>query len=382
MQLLKKPLLCWLFLLPISLFSQPLPNDACNQAVELIPNNAPLTVTNAQATVNADETPLSIPKTCIKSFENDLWYSFTTSAEYSWYKITINPQICNTPAGLQAMLIESPTCQADDFLYRSCVNPNAEKPITMFLEEKRVGVPILVYVDGYDGTICTFTIQLEGFKKDPRSEEDLLVPSIAYFSEYQPDYEPDNLQAQFANNEIILSWEHPTDQEVDFFLVEEVNKFSTDQKTATFRQKVPASSTVQADVARYEFQDISRLFPGTQRCYRIIAVNSELEKMYSEITCVQIIPIDHFFVSPVYPQGNKSMFFQYSRERKEEIFFEVLDAKGEVVKSYTLDKKADGEGSLTIDMKIYPPGIYQLRASCRGKSYLREFQLDEVAKAD
>ena len=54
MQLLKKPLLCWLFLLPISLFSQPLPNDACNQAVELIPNNAPLTVTNAQATVNAD----------------------------------------------------------------------------------------------------------------------------------------------------------------------------------------------------------------------------------------------------------------------------------------------------------------------------------------
>lgn len=359
-----------------NLFSQSLPHDACDQAVLLIPNGELLTATNAQAGTTPSETPSSQPVSCVKTFENDLWYTFTTSKDYSWYKVIIKPTICNSPAGLQAMLIESAYCQADSFVYRSCLNPYEEKPLTMFLEEKRAGVPILVYVDGYDGTECTFTIQLQAFPTDPRNEADLMIPSSSYFREYDITYEPDNLQAIFTNNEIRLSWEHPTDQEVDFFLVQEVRKFREDQNYATLRQKVPARSTVVADMAQYEFQDIRRILPGTERCYRIIAVNSQMRQTYSEISCVKITPIEHFFVSPVYPQGEQIMYFQYRRKKKDDIYFEVLNSREEVVKSYTLDKKSPREGSLTIDMKLFPTGFYQLRATCKGGIYLREFQLE------
>ncbi|MEL6591130.1 MAG: hypothetical protein AAFQ68_13660, partial [Bacteroidota bacterium] len=172
----------------LGLSAQDWPHDQCEAAKIIQPGDFLTAENNQSATTTPSETPEKSPITCIKTFENDLWYRFETQEGYTHYEVIIDPIFCNTPAGLQAMVIKADECDFTTYEYKACVNPYAEEALQMVWREEEAGVNYLIYVDGYDGTQCSFKLRLMGYERDPRDPETI--------SQQQNDYDgpPPNLE--------------------------------------------------------------------------------------------------------------------------------------------------------------------------------------------
>ena len=118
-------LLSWVWLsLPLFLQAQfmdwpgrvPPAHDTCQQAMPL-PMGIWVQDENRLATLSPPtERPADWPGTCIQTYENDLWYQLELEIGKE-YVVEIVTESCETPSGLQALLIRSVDCNPQHFRY-------------------------------------------------------------------------------------------------------------------------------------------------------------------------------------------------------------------------------------------------------------------------
>lgn len=352
--------------------------NICDSAKVIRPGEQLFNIDNQFANVTALETPEGEPVTCIRSFENDLWFSFHTEAGYQFYEINILPLTCNTPAGLQALLIRTDDCDATSFEYVDCHNPYAEAPIRMFLQDSVPGRHYLIYVDGYDGTQCTFNLSLSGHQRNPQTINDIKGRKLDYGNSPTP-YEPADVEASFINNEVEIIWTARSDEDVTLFLVQRFYQHKPPFKPfgSTIGTVEPVSTVGSSQTTTYSFYHQQEFREGEEYCYRIVKVDKNLRKSYSDGFCMIADMAEDFFISPVYPGTEAGTFVVKTRNfRKQDLVFSVLNAEGELEKQMTLKKEPKRDGSITIDMQGFAPGKYSLKVEGKEEYFLRRFVVE------
>ncbi len=373
-------LLCsvFLFLPSISGITQPL-HDLCSQAKHLEIGQVLYEEDNRLASITEGQIPHESPRTCIKTFENDLWYEFTTQSPYLFYSVEVEPLACESPAGLQMIIIKADTCDPDSFNYTACINPYATEPLELYWENPFPGEHYFIYVDGYDGNICQFRLSLKGYEEDPRSEHDLR--RMRYDADHpEPTYLGAGISSQFINNEVVLTWEADTRDETEFFLIERVwiNGFDSTLDGTVVATVEPANS-VGTDLTHTYQYIYSRTFPDDREvCFQVVRVSPELERSYSEVTCVTTDLIKDFFISEVYPYEEEPagvFAIKYINRRRQDLEFSVYNWDGKFIKGYVRKREPLTDGVITIDMRGYDPGDYWLEVKGKEGAFRRPFRV-------
>ena len=361
---------------PMLVSAQSFPHDQCASAVELIPGQRLPVQNNEFAGITEGETPAVQPATCIKTFENDLWYSFTTDSTNRFYKIQIDPIICETPAGLQALIIRSDDCTAESYTYVACENPYAVEQLVLWVEDSVPGHRYLVEVDGYDGNICTYTLDFLAYPRDPREVDDFLRQTIDYAMP-PVEFEPDDASAFCLNNQISLTWSEGSQQDLELYLVQGVRgkgNFRFGRRLARFE---PRQAVGMDEGAVYRFTDSRILEAGQEYCYRIVRISASGERTYSEEYCTIAQINEDFFISPVFESEEKRKFYiQFRNHKKQDLTFQVLDQDQVLLKEMTRSKEPKGPGTISIDMTDYDPGRYFLKVIGKSEFYLRRFVVE------
>lgn len=361
-----------------SLIAQP-ENDLCSRATPIAIGSTLHNQYNTAASITAAETPLTQPNTCIKSFENDVWYSFSADVSYSYYEIVITPFECSSPAGLQALIIEADDCSATNFRYRACANPYKDDNLRLFLTHVIPAKRYLIYVDGYDGTACGFSIQLIGHTQP-----------FADFERLQHDYTPQNdaprgetsselsLQVSYKNNEMQLAWQDNTQSSIRGYVIEHMQGGEENRYGAVIGRIAPQQSAG-GGVAFYTFLDTYTPFEENQtHCYRLVRVGADSTLVYSAIACADIEgAVKTFWISPVYEdqQQPKTFVIQYDNKRKQTLTFKVFDQNKKVYKDFSLPNEPKGPNTLTIDMRKFPAGTYYLEVCGKDGCFTRAFDV-------
>ncbi|MEZ4775773.1 MAG: hypothetical protein R3D00_21515 [Bacteroidia bacterium] len=369
------------FFLPLffyagSLLSQVPDNDACENARRMAVGEEIFQLDNQWATVSPEDVPEGEPVTCIKSFENDLWFTFTTESPYRHYQVLISPLICNTPAGIQALLIRSDDCESGNYRYVDCGNPYAEQAISLFLDDSIPGNRYLIYVDGYDGTQCTFNLSLSGTDNNPRTIEDYRRTDLDYGTA-PPLFEPSDAGVNFINNEAEITWGAGSEEDVQLFLVEKIIPSASHTVGKVIGSVEPATTVGSNQYSTYRFVHREAFEEGKTYCYRIVKVDSRGTKSYSDQFCNKMAVVEGFYASPVFPSKEKGIYIITLRnERKQELIFTVLSESGEILKQMSQKRAAGNDGEIEIDMNDFSSGNYFLRIEGKNGFYLRRFQVE------
>lgn len=359
-----------------TLLAQSFPHDTCSKA-RILSIDAPiLNEQNHYAGLETLALPETEPVTCIKTFENDLWYQFETQPGYGHYEVIVRPVSCNTPAGLQGMLIRSDDCMAEHYIYVDCRNPYAEVPFSLHVTDSVAGHRYLVQIDGYDGTKCRFGIELKAYPKDPRGVEALGKIEMDYGSA-PPHFEPESFDLGFVNNEAVINWSASSRDETAFFLIQRTRKYGSKVYGRVIGQ-VPARNSVGADdVIEYQFLDNGFFKEGQEACYRVVRVSPDGDREYGPVECVSVKLNEDLYVTPVYPTDQPDVYvINYSNKRKQNLRFALFDGENKLLKELTKPKEPKGDASFTINMADYPPGQYLMTVSGKAEQYRRLFTHD------
>lgn len=351
--------------------------DICAHARPIEPGTRLFNEDNRLASIEETVLPDVQPSTCIKTYENDLWYTFTTSAAYRYYALKVDPLSCETPAGLQVLLIKTDTCDPATFSYTACLNPYAEEPLEVFWENPVPGETYLVQVDGYDGNVCAFSLQLDGFSDDPRSEQE--IRRMRYDPQHPaPAFLDANLQSNFENNAVTLRWEADTREGVKFFLIEEVYENPvTGSVSGTVVGLVDALNMVGSEeTISYQYTVDKPFRDEAKYCYQVVKVAPDLSFSYSPISCLMTALIEDFFISEVfdYEEDEPGVYaIKFVNRKRQDLVFSVFTADGTYIKGYTRKREPLQDGVITIDMREYPGGEYLLQVEGKRGSYRRTF---------
>lgn len=357
-------------------FAQVPDNDACENARIIDIGEEIFQIDNQLATVSPEDVPEGEPLTCIKSFENDLWFVFFTESGYHHYQIVINPLFCNTPAGIQALLIRTDDCESGNYRYVACANPYAEQAITLFLDDSIAGNRYLIYVDGYDGTQCTFNLSLSGTDDNPQTIDDYRKSDLDY-GVSPPLYEPAEARVEFLNNEAEITWAAGSEEDVQLFLVEKIIPSPSYTVGKVIGSVEPATIVGTHQYSTYQFIHHGAFEEDEIYCYRIVKIDSRGRKSYSDQFCNKMAAVEGFYVSPVFPSKEKGVYVITLRnERKQELIFTVLSDSGEILKQMSQKQTAGKDGEIEIDMNGFPAGNYSLRIEGKNGFYLRRFQVE------
>jgi hypothetical protein len=327
--------------------------------------------TNKEANTTATETPAMQPVTCIKSFENDLWYRFTGEAAYQWYEVIVEPIECSTPAGLQALLIASRDCDPAHYRYVGCANPYENTNLRLILRDVTPGTPYLVQVDGYDGTQCDFAITLIGHTEPFR---DFVALQCDY---HQPTNTRDwNARLGLVNNAVQLQWEDDATGDVQGFLVERWHASPSGSHGAV-EGRVAAIQRVMGGTVPYLWTDASGGWQnGDTLCYRLVRVLPSGPE-YSALACYRVAGmITSLFITPpaILPENPAAVTAQYDNHLRQDITFDLLDSQMKPLKSLKREKVPKGLSSISVSMAPYPPGTYYLRTTVKEGAFLHVFE--------
>lgn len=371
----KLPLICFLMLL-VSIsspaFSQPR-HDVCDRAIDISPGETLYDQTNRGAATSLGEIPEGTPVTCIQTFENDVWYRLLPDTTYTWYQVDIQPYECSTPAGLQAMIVETQSCDAGGFIYKGCANPRETGYVTMFVEVSDLQAKLLIYVDGYDGTECGFVISVKGFEEDPRSMEDIRQSEMDYESP-PPYYEPVSASLKFENNVALISWEDESISSTALFQIQRSHLYSG-RTVGTVVGTVEPRQTVGSELTTYyEYIDLRAFREETEYCYRIVRIDDRGAKAYSEPLCTESILLMTFWASDVFPSSIAGTYeVQYNTKKRQDLTFSLINEAGEELKALVKKREPKGDGIVQVDMLEYPVGEYILEVSSQEGRYRRRF---------
>lgn len=349
-------------------------HDFCARAKYIEPGDFLSSISNAKATISEGETPEGEPVTCIKTFENDQWYQFTGDSTYAYYEVIIYPRFCATPAGMQALIIESDECATEMFIYRACANPYKMEPLKLFLKDPIQDQNYYLYVDGFDGNVCTYDLEFKGHQQNLPPEDHRLLQTD--YDNPPPYFELDKVDISFRNNEAYLEWSVDAQEDVKFFLIERMLTWLPENRIhGRVVATIEAQNTVGSGQATYQFHDdFTRFEEGKEYCYRIVQIDSEGERAYTEPFCLKASMIKGFSVTKIFPQQEKNNFIVlYKNYKKQDLNFSVLDADGKFLKGLTLEKVKKGDHQFTVDMTDYETGTYRFKVDNGEEKFEREF---------
>ncbi|MEZ4850618.1 MAG: hypothetical protein R3B93_18785 [Bacteroidia bacterium] len=293
--------------------------------------------------------------------------------EYDYYKVIVSPLSCNTPAGLQGMIIQADECESSRFIYRACANPYAEVSFEMVIEDSVPGNRYLIYIDGYDGTQCVFNLKLEGSQANPQSTEDIRRLQNDYGNP-PPLFEPDNYRTEFLNNESTIYWSAPASEDVDIFLIEKYIETPITSYGRVIGTVEPMAVVAMDETPVYSFTDRRPFTDEEKCCYRIVKVNSQGKKSYSEPICLIANLTEDFYISPVEYTGEPGFYYiNFRNYKKQDLVFSILDRNEEILKQMTREKEPKRDGQIRIDMNPYETGVYFLKVEGKSEYYLRRF---------
>jgi|GEM_PF-1389499 hypothetical protein len=368
-----------LFLIPILGFAQnsfpPPLHDACIRAQRIEVGQTLYQESNQQATLGIPgETPAMLETTCIQSPENDLWYRFTTQPDVEWYEVVISMGPCNTPAGLQALLIKTNSCFRDDFKYRGCANKINTDTIKIFLHEPMAGIQHLIWVDGYDGTQCLFDISVQA--RQPLEASDFRYLRNDYLPSESIDAQSPQPNITFENNSARIRWEGNPMEPTALYLVERMPDLPESQAELSYGRvvgMVEPDAGVGGGLVQYEFEDLDPSFiKGKPVRYRVVKIDADGSRHPSDLVTVVPQPIESFFVeSPKKGSLAGVMTVKYVNLKKGQNFqMSVLDQEGNVVKKSTLKKEPARDGTITLQMSGFRHGSYTF-VMCNGSDCFR-----------
>ena len=354
----------------------PLFHDDCQQAITLHPGDKLMGLSNKLASLGPlDQTPADLPNTCIESFENDLWFKFTTTGEFDTYEIIITHGECNTPAGLQALLIKANSCNRNTYQYIDCSNFENTEPISLVLVQDLPDVNYLIYVDGFDGTICEFTLEIKGKGKILKNADWYSKHCNDYAYDPTVSYEPDILESTFLNNAFLIEWQASAFENTDFYLIERV--FETENGTATrVAGIVTAKQLAGGADTWYEWIDDHRKYQqGLEYCYRLVAVDAAGNRKQTPKSCVTadlVLGIYLHFPEKAPSPGSWQVTY-INKFKEKDIRFQVLNNRNKELKGLVMKKEPVRDGVLTIDMSEYPAGDYKIVMQAGKESFTRKF---------
>lgn len=366
-------------LAPICVYAQPqslVPeNDRCATAMKIRPGQLITGLENVGASKGMEyETPAMTPATCIQTVENDMWFAFTTEPGQEWYEVRIIAESCNTPAGLQALLIRADDCNAAKFQYAGCSNKINTDTIKLFLHQPQPGLRYLIWVDGYDGTFCEFSVGLSG--RAPLSPADYRYLRFDYDLAPAPHYELDGFSSAFVNNEATLRWKDNTLDDAALYVIEQVPDLEA-SPYARIVGFVNPQSLVGSGETYYEFADRITPFQQGQRYnYRVVRVAQDGSRSVSETFSVTAKLSLSFYVAEIQPDRNTPSAYiaHYINYKKGQSFnLKVLDAQDKVVKEMKLPKEPMRDGDITLKMADFPAGEYMFEMSNGKETFRRPF---------
>lgn len=359
-----------------------LPNDRCITAQSIEVGERLYNLSNQSATLGPEsEVPLPQPYTCIKSFENDMWFKFVTVPEYDKYEIIISINDCNSPAGLQALLISTESCESSDFTYHGCANHESLDTIKLFVTDYNPAKEYLIYVDGFDGTVCDYNLYIKpvGNKSLSRRDYEFLISD--YDLRTEPQFELGNLDYRFENNTFSMKWGATDEEDLDFFVVEkfeyipQLNRF---RSFANVMAIIEPINSVEGSDNTYEYTDFSTVFRNTQYCYRILRVDNDGKKSFSDQVCFEANIVEEFYVDDVKKGVEPGIYtVKYINHKNKQTYdCQVMDEDRKELKAMQLAKEPARDGTITLKMSEYPPGIYYFKMGNGKSHFIRRFYVD------
>ncbi|MEM0996582.1 MAG: hypothetical protein AAGN35_05870 [Bacteroidota bacterium] len=368
-------------------FSQAPPNDACAKAIAIEPGQKLTNLSNSTATVGPDrETPAVFETTCIQTIENDMWFKFTTAADIEFYEVVISTRFCNTPAGLQALLIRSDVCDEAQYIYRACANKINTDTIFLYLHEPDPGHNYFIYVDGYDGTICEYDLEVRARRNFSPTDYDRL--RFDYELDEPVSYELPDLKTDFTNNQTVLEWTAAATEDVAQFMVELLPEFAPETPDASHYARVVGiikpRNLVGLERTFYEFRDFLTPFREAETyTYRIVRISSQGKRAVSAPFSVKARIIETFFMGTVNELPDRPGFYSVhyiNKKKKQSFTVRVRDAEGKELKRTRLEKEPVRDGYVTVDMSPYPPGLYEFEMDNGSDAFRRKFTLPDRPK--
>ncbi|MCZ2356736.1 MAG: T9SS type A sorting domain-containing protein [Bacteroidia bacterium] len=349
---------------------KPPAHDRCAQAVPLEFGQWRWHESNEFATVGpAIETPKAIPYSCIKTFENDLWYRFS-SGNHLFAEITIVHHLCNTPAGMQAILIENLTCHNQQHKYLACSNLESTDTIKLFAALKPQ-TSYLLYLDGFDGTICDFSIYLNSPLHPNVTPADLQYLKYDFQDNPTAGWQP-NYQTEFLNNYTQFLIQDNEIQDIAYYLLE----VTTDTMLG-FWEITAAHIPQEITAEKKRFFNLipgkAGSAPGVRYCFRIVRISKNYEKQISPIICPETQPpIEDFHLGiPKFNPQTKQYDYLYIIRKKQDYTISLEDETGKVMKQVLLKKEPTGHANGSVNISQYPPGNYYLKMYHEPKRYFK-----------
>jgi hypothetical protein len=293
------------------------------------------------------------------------------------YEVQILAGFCTTPAGLQALIIQSEDCSASHFAYRGCSNKINTDTIKLFVEAPEAGKNYFIWIDGYDGTICEYEIAL--IARKAKTPADYKFMRFDYDAmDAQPTELPE-LQASFANNAATINWTSDQRDGNALFIIEllpDLENVSDDSKYARVVGFVEAKSLVGQGAIPYTFTDyVSPYISGKSYRYRIVLVDENGNRAVSQTVSTKAKLVESYEVREVKasPEPGKYVVHYINRKRGQKFDVAVQNEAGEQVKHMLLDNEPIRDGNITIDMSSLPVGQYFFIMSAGKDQFRRAF---------
>lgn len=350
------------------LLAQTPENDECFSP-KLLPENTWLEEDNYHATLSPENArPPKYPLTCIQTYENDLWYHFQTT-ETAEYQITIVHHTCNTPAGLQALLLEGDACLSTKMKIVACSNRKIADTIKIFFSSPAEVKDWLLYIDGYDGTVCSFDVQL---KKAPGAAYN--PDNLAYNRFYSDTACPlTDIQTavKFENNKPVIQWTDPDAREVSAYIVERVGPYTV-EKMAVVMPEALASGYRES----FEYTDnLSLLDQGDTYSFRISRIDKDGNRTCTgTLSAKARITRDFFVTQPIYTGKSGIYQVSYFNRKKQDYTIAILDETMTPLKSLLIKNLETGESISKLDLTPYPPGVYYFKMTNGRDDFVRKIE--------
>lgn len=343
-------------------------NDECFSP-KLLPENTWLEEDNYHATLSPENArPPKYPITCIQTYENDLWYHFQTT-EPAEYQITIVHHTCNTPAGLQALLLEGDACLSTKMKILACSNRKIADTIKIFFSSPAEVKEWLLYIDGYDGTVCSFDIQLKKAPGAAYSPDNLAYNR--FYSDTACPLTDMQTAVKFENNKPVIQWTDPDSKDVSAYIVERVGPYTV-EKMAVVRPEPLASGYRES----FEYTDnLSLLDQGDTYSFRISRIDKEGNRSCTgTLSSKAKITRDFFVTEPIYTGKSGIYQVSYFNRKKQDYTIAILDETMVPLKSLLIKNLETGESISKLDLTPYPPGVYYFKMTNGRDDFVRKIE--------
>lgn len=323
------------------LWAQRLPNDDCNYPIKLSVNEWLTDQNNQYATIDLSQLPPAVPYSCINTFENDLWYIIDSQYINNPIQIIIYPFVCNTPAGVQAILYSNYDCKSLNQNFIACATKDIGDTVKFIIPNPKDYSQLMLYVDGFDGTICQFNIGVFELKE---------YHPMDFCKYLRFDYLPRNpnwkqpLQMDTQNNQIKIQWTHENPDVLGYSLQ---IKMQNGYKTLSCFHSQNYTLGNQ-NFMEYIFNPDQ--LDSEKKCFRLLAYYKN-DIWVSSDYCIEPKVIEDFWVSapkPTFKANEYSYVYKVLKSHKAEI--RLSNSKGEVIKSKTIKlSKGNFEGLISTE---------------------------------